>query len=53
MNSKVYNFKSKREFDEEFDFSSGIFLGKGGFGEVRKCISKLEKIDFKKIKYNS
>ena len=26
--------------DTEFDFYEGKLLGKGGFGEVRKCISK-------------
>ena len=29
----------------EFDFGKGELLGKGGFGEVKKCKSK--KINFK------
>jgi len=30
-----YSFRSKKYFDEEFNFKSGIKLGEGGFGEVR------------------
>ena len=26
----------------EFNFSTGIFLGKGTFGIVKKCISKID-----------
>ena len=29
----------------EFDFNKGELLGKGGFGKVKKCVSK--KINFK------
>ena len=32
---------TKKEFHKEFDFKNKIFLEKGGFGEVRKCKSKL------------
>ena len=39
---KYYNqIKTKEEFDNEFDFKKGKLLGKGGFGEVNKCMSKL------------
>ena len=27
---------------EEFDIDKGIILGKGTFGEVKKCISNLD-----------
>ena len=29
INKHLYHFKSEIEFDKEFDFSEGIFLGKG------------------------
>ena len=38
----MYNFKTKEEFNTEFDFNNGIFLGKGGFGEVKKCKSNFD-----------
>ena len=40
----MYNFKTKEEFDNEFDFENGIILGKGAFGEVKICIS--QKLNF-------
>ena len=40
-NKKLYHFKTKKQFLEEFDFNKGIFLGKGTYGTVRKCISKI------------
>ena len=30
------------EFKQEFDFNKGIFLGKGGYGTVKKCLSKYD-----------
>ena len=42
INKKIYHFKSKKEFDNEFDFNDGIYLGKGNFGEVRSCKSKFD-----------
>ena len=46
--------KTKEDFDNEFDFKSGEFLGKGGFGEVRKCIKfgRLKTLDNCKEKLN-
>ena len=33
----------------EFDFKAGLFLGKGTFGIVKKCFSRLE-LDYYAIK---
>ena len=36
----LYELKTFEDFDLEFDFFAGEFLGRGAFGEVRKCLSK-------------
>ena len=37
INSYLYQFKNKKEFDIEFNFTAGKILGKGTFGLVKKC----------------
>ena len=37
LNKTFYYFKSKKDFDKEFDFNKGKYLGKGAFGLVKKC----------------
>ena len=49
-NQNLYHFKTKKKFLDEFDFNKGIFLGKGTYGIVRKCRSKLDN-KFYAIKY--
>ena len=40
----LFNFKTEQDFiNKEFDLKEGIILGKGTFGEVKKCKSKLDK----------
>ena len=41
INKETYHFKSEKEFEEEFDFQKGDLLGKGTFGIVKRCISKM------------
>ena len=41
INNYLFQFKTKKEFENEFDFRSGKLLGKGTFGIVNKCFSKL------------
>ena len=48
---KIYQFKSKKQFDKEFDFNYGILLGKGNFGKVRSCKSKFYFKDEDKKEY--
>ena len=43
INNYLYQFKNKKQFDNEFNFSIGKLLGKGTFGIVKKCLSKLYK----------
>ena len=40
INKYLYQFKNKKQFDNEFNFSIGKLLGKGTFGIVKKCFSK-------------
>ena len=42
INSYLYSFKNKKQFENEFNFELGKLLGKGTFGTVRKCFSKKE-----------
>ena len=42
VNETFYNFKSKKDFDKEFDFSSGTYLGEGAFGRVNSCKSNFD-----------
>jgi len=42
INSHLYKFKSKIEFEKEFNFKTGELLGKGSFGIVKKCFSRLD-----------
>ena len=37
----MYNLKSKKDFSNEFDLQKAVFLGKGAYGKVLKCESKL------------
>ena len=39
----LFHFKTEQDFINEFDLKEGIILGKGAFGEVKKCKSKLDK----------
>ena len=39
INSYLFQFKNKKEFDIEFNFKAGKILGKGTFGIVKKCLS--------------
>ena len=41
LNGELFEI-SKDDFDNQFNFKKGTLLGRGGFGEVKKCISKLE-----------
>ena len=41
INSYLFQFKTKKEFDNEYNFRSGKLLGKGTFGIVKKCLSKI------------
>jgi len=43
INSCLYKFKTKVEFEQEFNFKIGKILGKGTFGIVKKCLSKKDK----------
>ena len=43
INSYLYKFKNKIKFQNEFNFKNGILLGKGTFGIVKKCFSKIHK----------
>ena len=43
IESILFHFKTEQDFINEFDFKKGIELGKGKFGEVKKCKSKLDK----------
>ena len=43
INSYLYQFKNKKEFDNEFNFRAGKLLGKGTFGLVKKCLSQIYK----------
>ena len=40
INNYLFQFKTKKEFDNEFNFKLGKILGKGTFGIVKKCLSK-------------
>jgi len=42
INTYLYKFKNKEEFIKEFDFQKGKHLGKGSFGIVKKCFSKID-----------
>ena len=33
----MYNLKSKKDFDNEFNLTKGVLLGKGAYGRVFKC----------------
>ena len=37
INSYLFQFKNKKEFNNEFNFPAGELLGKGTFGLVKKC----------------
>ena len=39
----LFHFKTEQDFIKEFDLKEGEILGKGAFGEVKKCKSKLDK----------
>ena len=41
INKYLYSFKTKYQFEKEFNFKAGKELGKGTFGIVKKCFSKL------------
>ena len=41
INNYLFQFKTKKEFDNEFHLRSGKLLGKGTFGIVKKCLSKI------------
>ena len=43
INNYLYSFKNKKQFENEFDFNIGKILGKGTFGIVKKCLSKIYK----------
>ena len=43
INTYLYSFKNKKQFENEFNFTLGKLLGKGTFGIVKKCFSKLYK----------
>ena len=43
INTYLYSFKNKKQFENEFSFNIGKLLGKGTFGIVKKCLSKLYK----------
>ena len=43
INSYLYSFKNKKQFEKEFNFDIGKLLGKGTFGIVKKCLSKIYK----------
>ena len=43
INKYLYQFKNKKQFNKEFNFKIGKELGKGTFGIVKKCLSKLYK----------
>ena len=49
LHKLLYNLKTEEDFDLEFDFK-GEFLGRGAFGEVKKCLSKVENQKFYAIK---
>ena len=63
IKEKIFTFKTEADFNKEFDFEKSEILGRGAFGEVRKCKSKsddhfyaikrmqdrLGKIDFKEV----
>ena len=38
----MYDIKTKEEFELEFDFSKGEFLGEGSFGIVKKWSSSIK-----------
>ena len=38
----LFHFKTEQDFINEFDLKEGEILGKGTFGIVNKCISKLD-----------
>jgi len=42
INTYLYKFKNQEEFENEFNFKDGKLLGKGTFGLVKKCFSKLD-----------
>ena len=46
IKSYLYKFKTKIDFENEFDFNSGQILGKGAFGIVKKCKSKFDEKDY-------
>ena len=37
IESILFHFKTEQDFIKEFDLKEGIKLGKGAFGEVKKC----------------
>ena len=43
LKEKLFNLKSKKEFEFEFNIKLGYLLGKGSFGKVYKCNSLLDK----------
>ena len=43
IESILFHFKTEQDFIKEFDLKEGIILGKGAFGEVKQCKSKLDK----------
>ena len=43
LKDKLYNLKSRKEFESEFNIKLGYLLGKGSFGKVYKCNSLLDK----------
>ena len=42
INKEFYHFKSKRDYETEFDFNNGLLLGEGAFGIVRRCTSIID-----------
>ena len=42
MNDYLFKFKNKEQFENEFNVKNGFLLGKGAFGIVKKCFSRLD-----------